>query len=110
MQPHDLIGKVAAHRLHGLLMSQPSGRLLYGILGLPAEVACAIAREVAALPVAGGRIDACVHPDLASADIGNARVSDETATHHRNHADPDVVLTLFSVPAHDVKSVEQSLS
>jgi S-DNA-T family DNA segregation ATPase FtsK/SpoIIIE len=110
MQPHDLIGKVAAHRLHGLLMSQPSGRLLYGILGLPSEVACAIAREVAALPVAGGRIDACVHPELASADIGNARVSEETATHHRNHADPDVVLTLFSVPARDVKSVEQSLS
>jgi S-DNA-T family DNA segregation ATPase FtsK/SpoIIIE len=110
MQPHNLIGKVAAHRLHDLLMSQPSGRLLYGILGLPPQVVCAIAREVAALPFAGGRIDACVHPDLARADIGSARLSDETATHHRNHADQDVVLTLFSVPARDVKSVEQSLS
>jgi S-DNA-T family DNA segregation ATPase FtsK/SpoIIIE len=111
MQPHDLIGKVAAHRLHGLLMAEPAGRLLYGILGLPPDVTCSIAREVAALPVTRGRIDACVHPELATGgDIGTARVSDETATHHRNHADPDVVLTLFSVPARDVKSVEQSLS
>jgi S-DNA-T family DNA segregation ATPase FtsK/SpoIIIE len=111
MQPHDLIGKVAAHRLHGLLMTEPAGRLLYGILGLPPDVTCSIAREVAALPVTGGRIDSCVHPELASGgNIGGARVSDETATHHRNHADPDVLLTLFSVPARDVKSVEQSLS
>ena len=72
--------------------------------------ACAIAREVASLPVVEGRVDACVHPELACADIGNARVSADTATHHRNHAEADVVLTLFSVPAKDVKSVEQSLS
>lgn len=110
MQPHDLIGKVASYRLHSLLMAESSGRLLYGILGLPSNVVCAIAREVAALPVTAGRIDACVHPELVDGDIGGARVSDETATHHRNHADPDVVLTLFSVPARDVKAVEQSLS
>ncbi|WP_198382982.1 FtsK/SpoIIIE domain-containing protein [Roseomonas sp. KE2513] len=92
-------------------MAEPAGRLLYGILGLPPDVTCSIAREVAALPVTGGRIDACVHPELATGGyIGGARVSDDTATHHRNHADPDVVLTLFSVPARDVKSVEQSLS
>jgi S-DNA-T family DNA segregation ATPase FtsK/SpoIIIE len=110
MQPHDLIGKVAAERLCRLLDPPPSGRLLYGVLGLPPEVTCAIAREVASLVVKGGRVDACVHPDLACAAIGSARVSDETATHHRNHADSDVLLTLFSVPAKDVKSVEQSLS
>ncbi|MBR0652108.1 DNA translocase FtsK [Roseomonas terrae] len=92
-------------------MAEPAGRLLYGILGLPPDVTCSIAREVAALPVTGGRIDACVHPELAAGgNIGAARVSDDTATHHRNHADPDVVLTLFSVPAREVKSVEQSLS
>jgi S-DNA-T family DNA segregation ATPase FtsK/SpoIIIE len=110
MQPHDLIGKVAADRLSGLLDPPPPGRLLYGVLGLPPKVTCAIAREVAALTVAGGRVDACVHPDLECDPVGGARVSDDTATHHRNHADPDVLLTLFSVPARDVKSVEQSLS
>ncbi|MBY0332886.1 MAG: hypothetical protein K2X49_19685 [Acetobacteraceae bacterium] len=110
MQPHDLIGKVAAERLSGLLDPPPPGRLLYGVMGLAPQVACSIAREVAALSVSGGRVDACVHPDLASDPVGGARVSDDTATHHRNHADPDVLLTLFSVPARDVKSVEQSLS
>lgn len=111
MESHDLIGKVAAHRLHDLLMTERTGRLLYGILGLPANVTCSIAREVAAVPFTGGRIDASVHSELAmGGDIGEARVSEETATYYRNHADPDVVLTLFSVPARDVKSVEQSLS
>jgi S-DNA-T family DNA segregation ATPase FtsK/SpoIIIE len=110
MQSHDLVGRVAADRLSRMLDPRPPGRLLYGILGLHPEVACAIAREVASLPIVEGRVDACIHPDLACADIGLARVSDETATHHRNHADADVVLTLFSVPAKDVKSVEQSLS
>ncbi|NJL07069.1 MAG: hypothetical protein HC900_01505 [Methylacidiphilales bacterium] len=110
MESHDLIGKVAAERLSGLLDPPPPSRVLYGVLGLSPEVTCAIAREVASLTVSGGRIDVCVHPDLARAPIGSARVSAETATYHRNHADPDVLLTLFSVPAKDVKSVEQSLS
>lgn len=109
MQPHDLIGKVAAERLSHLLDPPPSGRLLYCVMGLLPEVSCAIAREVAAIPVTHGRIEAWVHPGLATAPLGRASQSDRTATDHRNEVEDDVILTLCCVPARDVKGVEQSL-
>lgn len=109
MQPHDLIGKVAAERLSRLFDPAPSGRLLYCVLGLAPEVACAIASEVAAIPVTRGRVETWVHPDLATAPLGAAQVSERTATDHRNEVEPDVILTLCCVPAREVKGVEQSL-
>ena len=115
MLPSDLIGRVVAERLGHLLEPPSAGRLLFGVMGLSADLACAIAREVAALQLGGVRVDASVHPDLAGESsigeaLGEARISDETATHHRNrpYAD-DVALTLFSVPAGHVASVEASM-
>ncbi|TNC98633.1 MAG: DNA segregation ATPase FtsK/SpoIIIE, S-DNA-T family [Stygiobacter sp.] len=93
-----------------MLDEGPSSRILLGILGLPAAVARAIAREIALLRAGDGAIESFVHPDLAGGDIGDAKVSDRTATWHRNNKPDGVMLTLFSIPAAKVSSEEQSLA
>jgi DNA segregation ATPase FtsK/SpoIIIE, S-DNA-T family len=110
MLPSDLIGKVVATRLAEMLDPPPTSRILIGVMGLSPSVATAVAREAATLKVDGGRVDSSIDPSLVFGDPGSARLSDETATHHRNEpfAD-DVLLTLFCVPAAQVASVEGSL-
>jgi S-DNA-T family DNA segregation ATPase FtsK/SpoIIIE len=110
MKSPDLIGKVAATRIEKMFDEPRSSRVLLGIVGLaPAEV-CAIAREVSRLHLPNGRVEAFVHPAIAVDDIGLANLSDETAIYHRHHFDKGVALTLFSVPASEVKLVEQGLA
>jgi S-DNA-T family DNA segregation ATPase FtsK/SpoIIIE len=110
MKSSDLIGKVAATRIEKMFDEPRSSRVLLGILGLPSDEVCAIAREVSYLNLVNGRVDAFVHPTIAVDDIGLATRSDETPIYHRHHFDKDVALTLFSVPASGVKSVEQGLA
>lgn len=110
MQAAEYLAKIAAKRIQAMMDEGPASRILLGTLGLPPAVARAIAREVASLRPDHGRIESFVHPELADGDIGGAKVSDATATWHRNHAPDGVRLTLFSVPASHVKSVEQSLA
>ena len=111
MLPCDLVGQVVADRLAGMIDPAPvSGRILAGVMGLPPDIATAIAREVAALHSPDGVVDASVHPDIVSGALGNARESEATATEHRNEPmGDDVVLTLYCVPAADVASVEASV-
>jgi S-DNA-T family DNA segregation ATPase FtsK/SpoIIIE len=113
----SIIGRVAASRIaeefHG--EDGPPSRILYGIIDLDADVTCAIAREIASIPVPDGRrTEVFVHPKIKAAagnpDIGNATVSDETATYHRGNTSPDTALTVFSVPAEDAAAVRQSLA
>ena len=111
MLPCDLVGQVVADRLAGMIDPLPaSGRILAGVMGLPPDIATAIAREVAALNSHDGVVDASVHPDIVSGALGTARKSEATATEHRNEPmSDDVVLTLYCVPAADVASVEASV-
>lgn len=104
----ELIGRVAAHRIREIL-HQPGTRALFGIMGLPPAVTSSIARHLSAIEGVG-LIEVFVHPSLRSGDIGKAVVSTRTATWHRNHATPGVRSTIFSVPAAQVRAVEQSLS
>lgn len=110
MQPAELLGKIAARRIQAMLDDGPSSRILLGILGLTPAVARAIAREVAPLKPDSGTVEAYVHPEFDDGCLGAAKVSDQTATWHRNHKPDGVRLTLFSIPASRVKSEEQSLA
>ncbi|MEA3044686.1 MAG: segregation ATPase FtsK/SpoIIIE, family [Sphingomonadales bacterium] len=104
----ELIGRVAAHRI-GDILHRPGTRALFGIMGLSPAITSSIARHLAAIQGVGP-IEVFVHPSLKSGDIGQAVVSTRTATWHRNHATQGVRSTIFSVPAAQVRAVEQSLS
>lgn len=103
----DLIGGVAAHRIREVL-HPPGTRALFGIMGLSPADTSSIARHVAAIEGVGS-LEVFVHPSLKEGDIGGAVLSRRTATWHRNHATPGVRATIFSVPAVQVRAVEQSL-
>lgn len=108
MDKLDLIGAVAAHRIREIL-HPPGTRALFGIMGLAPDVTSSIARNLAAIQGVG-QIEVFVHPALQDGNIGGAFISTRTATWHRNHATDGVRSTIFSVPAAQVRAVEQSLS
>lgn len=107
MTPLELIGAVAATRL-GDMLARPGSRALFGLMGLRPDVTTAIARAVAAIPNVG-TIETFVHPSLQDGDIGAAQISRRTAPWHRNHPTPGVRATVFSVPAAQIRAVEQTL-
>ena len=107
MQPLEIIGAVAAARLREIIATDGT-RALFGIMGLSPAVTSAMARHLAAIPNVG-KVEVFVHPSLENGDTGSASVSTRTATWHRNHPTPGVRATVFSVPAVQIRAIEQSL-
>lgn len=107
MQPLELIGAVAARRIREIL-APPGTRALFGVMGLKPDLTSALARHIADIRNVGA-IQVFVHPSLRDGDIGDAQESQKTATWHRNHPTAGVRATIFSVPAAQIRSVEQSL-
>lgn len=108
MQPLEIIGRVAAARMSNILAA-PGPRALFGILGLRPDVTSAVARHLAAINHAG-KVEVFVHSSLRAGDIGDAQISTRTATWYRNHGTPGVRATIFSVPAAQIRAVQQSIN
>ncbi len=112
----SIIGRIAAGRIREQLEAEGDGpptRILYGIIDLDDDVTCAVAREIADVTTEHGKVEVFVHPKIAGNgrhEIGNAQVSDETATYHRGNTTGDTALTVFSVPKSDTASVRASLA
>lgn len=107
MQPLEIIGNVAARRIAAVLQT-PGTRALFGIMGLRPDVTTAMARAISLIPNVGP-IEVFLHSSLRDGDVGNAQISTATATWHRNHPTPGIRATIFSVPAAQIRAVEQSL-
>jgi S-DNA-T family DNA segregation ATPase FtsK/SpoIIIE len=107
MQPLEIIGQVAARRIAAVLQT-PGTRALFGIMGLRPDVTTAIARDISLIPNVGP-VEVFLHSSLREGDVGNAKISTATATWHRNHPATGVRATIFSVPAAQIRAVEQSL-
>ncbi len=107
MQPNDIIGGIASTRIKEILVGEGT-RALFGIMGLRPDVTSAVARHIASIDNVG-TVEVFVHPSLKDGEIGDAEVSRRTATWYRNHPTPGVRATVFSVPAVQIRSVEQSL-
>lgn len=107
-----LIGRVAASRISDELHNSPPSRLLFGIIDVDPAVARALVKEIASIRPLDGDAEVYCHPSIVEGrheEIGEAVVSDETATYFRNSGDSNTKLTVFCVPPEDSAKVRESL-